>query len=283
MDAISWQKILVRLLFAFILGSAVGIERRWDQTKQNIQANTQVALGAAMFSLLVSSASETKFVSQLVLGISILCAGIFLQQQARQSPAQPISIVTQLWCAGAAGSLVGYGLFLPAYISISIIFITNLLFPAAKTSLNLHLEKKTVDDTNLLFPASETNLNLHPEKEKVDDLDLSKAAIDQETYYQCHVNCLAVDEAQVLSLLVQLCKEQQLTPTKISSRNLDNNPSPSAPEIEVQMDFVTDRDISPLELQQVLISLKSKLKIMSASWSEIGKNNHFLSRLVLRI
>ena len=107
MDTIGWQKILVRLLFAFILGSAVGIERRWDQTKQNIQANTQVALGAAMFSILVSSASETKFVSQLVLGISILCAGIFLQQQAKQSPAQQINIITQLWCSGAAGSLVG--------------------------------------------------------------------------------------------------------------------------------------------------------------------------------
>jgi putative Mg2+ transporter-C (MgtC) family protein len=260
MDTIGWQKILVRLLFAFILGSAVGIERRWDQTKQNIQANTQVALGAAMFSLLVSSASETKFVSQLVLGISILCAGIFLQQQARQSPAQHISIITQLWCAGAAGSLVGAGLFLPAYISVSIIFVTNLLFPASETDL------------------------IHPEKETVNDLDQAAIAqriesiIPQETYYQCHVNCLAVDEAQVLSLLVQLGKEQQLTPTKISSRNLDNNPSLSAPEIEVQIDFVPDSDISPLELQQVLISLKSKLKIMSASWSEIGKNNQFLAR-----
>jgi putative Mg2+ transporter-C (MgtC) family protein len=262
MDTIGWQKILVRLLFAFILGSAVGIERRWDQTKQNIQANTQVALGAAMFSILVSSASETKLVSQLVLGISILCAGIFLQQQARQSPPQHISIITQLWCAGAAGSLVGYGLFLPAYISVSIIFITN-----------------------LLFPASETSLNLHPEEETVDDLDKAAIAqiiepiIPQETYYQCYVSCLAVDEAQVLSLLVQLGKEQQLTPTKISSRNLDNNTSLSAPEIEVQIDFVPDSNISPLQLQQVLISLKSKLKITSASWSEIGKNNQFSAKL----
>lgn len=260
MDTIGWQKILVRLLFAFILGSAVGIERRWDQTKQNIQANTQVALGAAMFSLLVSSAPETKF-SQLVLGISILCAVIFLQQQARQSPVQDISMITQLWCAGAAGSLAGYGLFLPAYISIAIIFITNLLFPAAETSLNLHPEKKTVDDLNQAAIAQ----GIEP-------------IIPQATYYQCHVNCLAVDEAQVLSLLVQLGKEQQLTPTKISSRNLDNNSSLSAPEIEVQMDFVPDSDISPLQLQQVLTSLKSKLKIMSASWSEIGKNNQCLTR-----
>ncbi|MEY4518984.1 MAG: hypothetical protein RLZZ499_1583 [Cyanobacteriota bacterium] len=261
MDTIGWQKILVRLLFAFILGSAVGIERRWDQTKQNIQANTQVALGAAMFSLLVSSASETKFVSQLVLGISILCAGIFLQQQARQSPAQHISIITQLWCAGAAGSLVGVGLFLPAYISISIILVTNLLFPTSETSLNLHPEKETVDDLDQPAIA-----------QKIEPIIL------QETYYQCCVNCLAVDEAQVLSLLVQLGKEQQLTPTKISSRNLDNNPSLSAPEIEVQIDFVPDSNISPLQLQQVLISLKSKLKITSASWSEIGKNNQFSAR-----
>lgn len=175
-------------------------------------------------------------------------------------PAQNVNIIIKLWCAGAAGSLVGYGLIFPAYISISIILITNLLFPAPEKNFNPYTEKETVNDL-----------------QKAEIVQIIEPIIPQETYYPCHVNCSAVDEAEVLALLVQLGKEQQLTPTKISSRNLDNNLS--SPEIEVQIDFVSDSNSSPLELQQILISLKSKLKVMSASWSEIGKNNQSSSVL----
>lgn len=66
MDLISWQEIAGRLLFAFIVGSTVAIEKKWYQTKQFILSNIQMALGAAMFSILASLTSETKFSSQLL-------------------------------------------------------------------------------------------------------------------------------------------------------------------------------------------------------------------------
>lgn len=253
MDIISWQEIAGRLLFAFIVGSTVAIERRWYQTKQFILSNIQMALGAAMFSILASLTSETKFSSQLILGISILCAGFLFQKQEKLVPSQNanINVITKLWCAGAAGSLVGFGLFFPAYIAILIILFTNLLFPA--------LEKDFMPNI-----AKELKSDLKPKTE----IESTTNSVTQEIRYQYRVNCLAVDESDVLALLVQLGKEQELIPSKVSSRSLVGDHI--LPEIEVQIDFICDHYQSPLELQQVLISLKSEIEVNSASWLNLS-------------
>jgi uncharacterized membrane protein YhiD involved in acid resistance len=263
MDLISWQEIVRRLLFAFILGSAVAIEKRWYQTKNLILSSIQMALGAAMFSILASLTSETKFSSQLILGISIICAGLFFQQQERLIPFQNVNAITKLWCSGAAGSLVGFGLFIPAYISISIVLLANLLFPTLEKDFMPNLEKEFNSD-------SEPKTELKP----------TTRATTQEIRYQCRVSCLATDEAAVLALLVKLGKEQKLILTKVSSKNLVNNSA--LPEIEIRVDFISNNNNSPLQLQQVLISLKSKLKVSSASWlnlsPELSSKNEQISR-----
>jgi uncharacterized membrane protein YhiD involved in acid resistance len=253
MDLISWQEITRRLLFAFVLGSAVAIEKRWYQTKSLVLASIQIALGAAMFSILASLTSETKFSSPLILGVSIICAGFFFQQPERLVPFQNVNIITKLWCAGAAGTLVGYGLFVPAYISILIILLTNLLFPALEKDFIPNLEKK---------------LDLDSDSKPRTELKPTTKPITQEICYQCRVNCLAVDEAAVLALLVQLGKEQKLILTKVSSRNLVNDNT--LPEIEVKVDFISDINNSPLQLQQMLISLKSKIEVSSAIWLNLS-------------
>lgn len=253
MDLIGWQEITRRLLFAFVLGSAVAIEKRWYQTKHLILASIQMALGAAMFSILASLTSETKFSSPLILGLSIICAGFFFQKPERLVPFQNINIITKLWCAGAAGTLVGHGLFVPAYIGILIIFLTNLLFPTVEKDFMTNLEKE---------------LNLDSDLKSKTELKPTTKPITQEICYQCRVNCLAVDEAAVLALLVQLGKEQKLILTKVSSRNLVKGKT--LPEIEVKVDFISDINNSPLQLQQMLMSLKSKLEVSSASWLNLS-------------
>jgi putative Mg2+ transporter-C (MgtC) family protein len=250
MDLISWQEIARRLLFAFILGSAVAIEKRWYQTKHFILCSVQMALGAAMFSIFTSLTLETKFSSQLILGISIICAGFFFQQQEGSAFFQNVNVITKLWCAGAAGSLVGAGFFVPAYIGILIIFLTNLLFPILEKEWDSELKLRTKPKT---------------------ELQLTSKPTTQEIRYQCRVNCLAEDEAAVLALLVQLGKEQKLTLTKVSSKNLVSNNT--QPEIEVWVDFISNRNNNSLQLQQVLISLKSKLAVSSASWLDLSSES----------
>ena len=260
---ISWQEIVIRLLFAFILGSAVAVGKKWYQTKQLIQATTLMAMGAGIFSLLIGLTSETKFSSDLIIAISILCLGMsFLKPTYVQS--MSIDAVTRLWFAGAVGSMVGSGFFVPAYIGILFVVLTNLLFPAP--------EKRFTPDIE-----SELNNDSKPETEP----EQTATTIFQPDYYRCQIECLAADEAEVLALLIQLSKEQELTPTKISSRNLVNNNSSS--ELEIQVDFIAERNISTLQLQQVVMGLKSKLEIISASWvhlspESIHENNQAVSK-----
>ena len=253
MNMISWQEIAVRLLFAFILGSATAIDKKWYQTKQSIQSTTLMALGAAMFSLLVSSTSEARFSADLIIAIGIVCAGVSFQQQVN---VQSLSIeaVMRLWFAGAVGSMVGFGFFVPAYFGILIVILTNLLFSTSEKRFTSNL--KQVLERNL---ESDSELESDPELESEE-----KTATPRESYYRCKIQCGAVDEAEVLALLIQLSNDRKLMPTKISSRNLTHNDSDS--EIEIQVDFVSRDTTDTLQLQQVVMSLKSKLAIVSASW-----------------
>ena len=262
MDTMGWQEIAVRLSFAFILGSATAIAKRWYQTKQSIQSNTLMALGAAMFSILASLTLETEFPSQLIIGISIICVGVSFQKHA-YTRSMSIETVMRLWCAGAVGSMVGLGFFVPAYIGILIVILTNLLFTTSDTDFIPYVEKELDNSVKSEGELESTIESITP----------------QEIHYQCLVNCLAADEAEVLALLVQLGKEQKLIPTKISSKNVANDSI--APRTEVQIDFVSDGNNSPLQLQQVLMNLKSKVEVNSASWLNISsefnsKNNTFV-------
>ena len=265
MNIISWQDISTRLLFAFILGSATAIEKRWYHTKQKIQSSILIALGAAMFSILASMTSSSTFPSQLILGISMICVGVFWHKREKIALSDNINIVVKLWCAGAAGSLVGYGLFVPAYIGILIILLTSLLFPNTKTNFIPNLEQELPSN-------SQPKDKLEPVTETIDP---------QEIYYQCQVDCLAENEAEVLALLVQLGKEQKLTPTKISSKNLVSDRALS--EIEIRVDFVSEKDNSPLQLQQLLIKLKSKAEVSSAIWLNLSSELRSNHDTVLRI
>lgn len=243
---ISWQEIVVRLLFAFILGSATAIDKKWYQTKQFIQSTTLMAMGAGMFSLLISLTIEAKFSSNLIIAISIICIGVSFQKQAY---VQSVSIdtVMRLWFAGAVGSMVGFGFFVPAYVGILLAILTNLLFPGSEKRFTADVEPELSEDLESEIESEQTAVIITP----------------QTNSYRCYIECLAVDEAEILALLIQSSKEQELTPTKISS-NLAGDRSNS--ELEIQIDFVSEVSTTTLELQKIVTKLKSNLEIISASW-----------------
>ncbi|MDJ0571601.1 MAG: MgtC/SapB family protein [Pleurocapsa sp. MO_192.B19] len=251
MDTISWSEIAIRLLFTFVLGGATAIEKRWHLTRKLIKSNTQMALSAAMFAMLTSLTSKTIFSSHLILGISIICAGILLQKQADTSS---VNTAIKLWCAGAAGSLVGYGFFLPAYFGILAIILTNLLFQPTEREFIPNIEAELNDHPRLSLP-------IKPEIEIAERLI---PITPQKTKYRYQVICLAENEIEILALLVKLLKEQKIMPTGISSKNLANNHT--LPEVEIEVDFIFDANNNHHQLQQVLSILKSKVEVNSASW-----------------
>jgi putative Mg2+ transporter-C (MgtC) family protein len=267
MDTITWSEIAVRLLFAFIIGSGVAIETKWYRTRKLLQSNAQIATGAAMFAILIQITSDTIGASELILGVSIVCAGVLIQKQIEP---QNINIFIKLWCAGAAGALVGYGLFVPAYLGTLIIVLASWVFqiedlefmPNIKADLNdnIHFDSQVNLQNDDL-----DNLDNNEDLEKIGNIAQQVPINPTEMHYQCQVICPVAEEVKVLALLVQLGKEQKLIASSISSHNIvDRN---GLSEVQIEIDFVAqENDNSPLQLQQILSSLKSQVGVSNASW-----------------
>lgn len=245
MEAIGWQEIVVRLLFTLIIGGATAIEKKWYLTKRSIQTNTMMALGTAMFALLISLNNKTIYSSPLILGVSILCVGIGWQRSGDSLETNHQKTLTRLWCAGAIGSLAGFGLFLPAYVGVLVVIVTNLLFPDSG-----------IDYVDIV--SSEIN---HQDDKKVSAL--VEGNLSPARSCRCSIDCLEVDEAEVLSTLVKLGQEHHLMLTAISSKNFLGDRQTS--EVEMSIDFVSENDSNIIELQPIVAQLKSQLKINSAS------------------
>ncbi|MFP4221389.1 MAG: MgtC/SapB family protein, partial [Phormidium sp.] len=47
-----WTEFAIRLLVAFLLGSAIGLERQWRQRMAGLRTNALVATGASLFVML---------------------------------------------------------------------------------------------------------------------------------------------------------------------------------------------------------------------------------------
>ena len=274
MDTLSWQEIAVRLLFAFILGSAIAIEKKWYLTRKSIKFNTQIAVGAALFAILASYNSETIFSSQLIIGISIISASIFWQKQV---DAQSINQVCKLWCAGVVGSLVGYGYFLPAYFGGLALVFANLLFQTEKE----FIPNLVAEIPNLEAEINQTNDNAissmvtNPEMEVQEKLIPLKSQENEVKYY-CQVICPAVKEIEVLAMLVQLLKEEKLIPIGISSKKFTNNKS--FPEVEIEVNLVSNsNNTGSIKLQQILGVLKAKVEISAASWISSPLDSNYIN------
>jgi putative Mg2+ transporter-C (MgtC) family protein len=260
MNTITWSEIAVRLLFAFILGSGVAIETRWYRTRKLLQSNAQIAVGAAMFAILIQITTDAIIASELILGVSIVCAGILIQKQIDP---QSINTVIKLWCAGAAGSLVGYGLFVPAYLGTLAIVLASWIFKIEDLEFMPNIKADFNDDPHFDSQPNLQNEDIDNNQDK--DIEQQVPINPKEMHYQCQVICPVAEEVKVLALLVQLGKEYQLIPSSLSSHNIvDRN---GLSEVQIEIDFVAQENHnSPLQLQQILSSLKSEVGVSTASW-----------------
>jgi putative Mg2+ transporter-C (MgtC) family protein len=75
----TWTKFAIRLVVAFLSGSALGLERQWRQRMAGLRTNTLVATGAALFVMLSvltpGDSSPTRVAAQVVSGIGFLGGG----------------------------------------------------------------------------------------------------------------------------------------------------------------------------------------------------------------
>ncbi|MCX8252705.1 MAG: MgtC/SapB family protein [Beijerinckiaceae bacterium] len=107
----NFMHTLAVLSVAFMLGTAIGLERQWRQRTAGLRTNVLVALGAAAFAelgfRLLGAEGATRIISYVVSGIGFLGAGVILKDGTN---IRGLNTAATLWCSAAIGAFAGSGL-----------------------------------------------------------------------------------------------------------------------------------------------------------------------------
>ena len=94
-----WTETVMRLTVAFLLGSALGLERQWRQRMAGLRTNTLVSTGAALFVILSvltpGDGSPTRVPAQIVSGIGFLAGGVILKEGLT---VKGLNTAATIWC-----------------------------------------------------------------------------------------------------------------------------------------------------------------------------------------
>lgn len=98
----------VCLMTAFLLGTAIGLERQWRQRTAGLRTNVLVAVGAAAFVDLglrtAGADGGVRVISYVVSGIGFLGAGVIMKEGAQ---VRGLNTAATLWASAAVGSFAG--------------------------------------------------------------------------------------------------------------------------------------------------------------------------------
>lgn len=128
---LSFTSILIRLIFAFLLGGIIGFERERKGRSAGLRTHILVCSGSCLI-MLVSIYMYTLFTNELSLDPARIAAGVvtgigFLGAGTIIRSAQEVRGLTtaaSVWISAAIGLAVGCGFFSGAFITTVIAFIT---------------------------------------------------------------------------------------------------------------------------------------------------------------
>jgi putative Mg2+ transporter-C (MgtC) family protein len=117
-----------RVIAAFLLGIAIGVERQWRQRMAGLRTNALVAVGASLFvsiSVLVGpNANETQIAAYVVSGIGFLAGAVIFKEGFNVSG---LNTAATMWGTAAVGTLCGMGFIPEAIIGAAMVLACNVL------------------------------------------------------------------------------------------------------------------------------------------------------------
>jgi putative Mg2+ transporter-C (MgtC) family protein len=215
-----------RLGLALLLGSAIGIERQWNQKMAGLRTNALVALGSCgfvVFSAMVGQGDPTRVAAQVVSGIGFLGAGVILREGVN---VHGINTAATLWCSAMVGTFAGGGLWGPSVAAAGFVVGANLLLRPLVGRLNM------------------------------------KARIfgDVETCYSVEITCRAAEEARMRSLLLHA-----LSQAGLGLRRLDSADIPDTSKVAVRAQAIGAKR-NDAALEQIVGRLSLEPDVSAANW-----------------
>ncbi|MCS6812856.1 MAG: MgtC/SapB family protein [Cyanobacteria bacterium] len=223
-------EFVLRLAVAFLLGSALGLERQWRQRMAGLRTNTLVATGAALFVMLSvltpGDSSPTRIAAQVVSGIGFLGGGVILREGLT---VRGLNTAATLWCAAAIGSLAGAGLLFHAGVGTVAVLAANLLL----RPLGYRINQQPLKGTEL------------------------------ELCYRCDVVCRTQDESHIRALLLQAVVGGNLRLRSLYSEDLEDTPDRVSVEAELvtqeRNDAFLEQMVSRLSLEPGVIAIRWRI------------------------
>jgi putative Mg2+ transporter-C (MgtC) family protein len=177
--------VVGRLCLALLLGTAIGIERQWQQKMAGLKTNALVALGAGgfvLFSSLAGPSDLTRVAAQVVSGIGFLGAGIIMREG---SNIRGLNTAATLWCSAMVGTFAGGGLWRASIAAAALVVIANIVLRPMALRVNRQA------------PAE-----------------------DAETRYLIELSCRGTEEARIRALLLQALSQAGLGLHRITSEDI---------------------------------------------------------------
>ena len=135
----------ISLSTAFILGSAIGLERQYRQRTAGLRTNVLVAVGAAVFvdmaNRLTGHDGAVHVAAYIVSGIGFLGAGVIMKGDGN---IRGLNTAATLWGAAAVGACAGADLIAEAVLAALFVLAGNTLLRPVVNAIN----RKPIDDEN---------------------------------------------------------------------------------------------------------------------------------------
>jgi putative Mg2+ transporter-C (MgtC) family protein len=135
------NSIIVRLLWAALLGAAIGVERSVRRRPAGLRTGLCVSLGAAFFTILsvevarrTGDTSTTRIASNIVQGIGFLGAGVILRERGSVTG---LTTAATIFVVAALGMGAGAGLFRASGVACLLVLFVLVFFIYVENWLNL--------------------------------------------------------------------------------------------------------------------------------------------------
>lgn len=142
MDINFHSETALQLLFSFIIGTAIGIEREYRSKAAGLRTMIMICLGSTIFtelSVVIGDNSEDRIASNIITGIGFLGAGVIFKDGLSISG---ITTATTIWITAALGMAVGAGEYFIAFVGCFAVLIVLLFFEyIQKIIARLHHER----------------------------------------------------------------------------------------------------------------------------------------------
>lgn len=222
------HSILLKLVTALLLGTAIGAERHLKQRNSSLVTHALVALGAASYASLPSAIGfefDVRMGAQVITGIGFLGAGLIIRDGTN---IRGLSTAATVWSTGAVGVFAGYGQLLLAAETAVFIVVFNYTLP----KLGKYIEA------------------------------WSTIAPEQERIYDIRLKCPMEHEIAVRAALLQ-----SLNASKLQFRSIKSRVDEANDCMEIQAIIFSKGDEDSV-VEQLVAQLSLRANIAATSWSK---------------